>query len=158
MLLLTYPDPDHHTVSSLHMHLVTQSTRHKWAQNITKPPIVIICSSDKYHLQTVLNTDGVITASDRTTRHFKHCHGVTGTASDLVDMWSLLRPTSLQPCEPQWPSNYSTATANMHLRCGKKGAIAHTCSKWRVIAVCVISQSMTTTISVLHKAVLYSFT
>ena len=47
----------------------------------------------------LLTTDGVITASEHPTRR-KQCHAVTGAASDVVDVWSLLRPTSLPLCEP----------------------------------------------------------
>jgi len=36
----------------------------------------------------------------------------------------------------QWPSKYSMATSNMHIRHGKKGAIAHTSSIWRERRYC----------------------
>jgi len=57
------------------------------SEHRTKPPIIIrpICSSDKYHLETVLNTNGVTTASEHRTRH-KQCRAVTAAASDVVDV------------------------------------------------------------------------
>jgi len=57
--------------------------------------------------------DDVITASEQTPRHTQ-CHMGSLTVSDLIDVWSLLRPTSVQLCEPPRPSNYGMMTAKMH--------------------------------------------
>ena len=74
-----------------------QSTRHKWAQNeAVKRNYLLVGESAT---ETVLTTDGVITASERPPRR-KQYRAVTGAASDGVDVWAVLRPTSLQLCEP----------------------------------------------------------
>ena len=79
------------------MLLVTPSTRHKWAQNkVVKRHYLLV---GKVAPETVLTTDGVITASEHPTKR-KQCRAVTGAASDVIDVWLLLRPTSLQLCEP----------------------------------------------------------
>ena len=54
-------------------------------------------------------------ASAQTTKPMQ-CLAISGAASDLVKVWSLLRPTSLQLSQPQWPSNYGTVMTNMHIK------------------------------------------
>ena len=56
----------------------------------------------------------------------------------------------------QWPSNYETATSNMHIRRGKKGAMTHTSLTWRVIVACVMSQSTLTTMKLLNVTSVYT--
>ena len=81
-----------HMVKSSHDHLVTQSARHKW--------VLKKVSSHNYpHTRQVAarnseQHDGVITASEQTPRHTQ-CRVVSGTASDLINAWLLLRPTTL---------------------------------------------------------------
>jgi len=66
-------------VNSSHGHLVTHTSRHKvnssqdTSEHITKPPVLIFLSARRS--ETVLKTDGVITASEHTTRD-RQCHAV----------------------------------------------------------------------------------
>jgi len=74
-----------------------QSTRHKSAHNKAVKHNYLLVG--EVAPETMLATEGGITASKHTTRR-KQCRAVTGAASDVVDVWSLLRPTSLQLREP----------------------------------------------------------
>ena len=51
-----------HTVNSSHTRLITQSTRHKRAHNKTTSTSRNYLHAVRRHPETVLNTDGIITA------------------------------------------------------------------------------------------------
>jgi len=52
------------TVNSSHMRLIAQSTRHKWAPNKATSYNFFRFTLVRWHPETVLNTDGVIMASE----------------------------------------------------------------------------------------------
>jgi len=60
-----------------------QSTRHKCAQNKAVKRNYLLVG--EVAPETVLTTDGVITASEHPTKR-KQCCAVTGAASDVVDV------------------------------------------------------------------------
>jgi len=120
-------------------HMVMLSQAHLVSQVVTgeytrKRAAVITCMPDRYHPETCRNTDSIITASEQTPKHTQ-CHVVSATASDLVDMWSLLRPISLQLHELFRPSNYYTVTARMYIRRGNIKTTLHT--TWLSCSMCI---------------------